>query len=210
MGIVDYGMGNLGSVLNACRYLGVSADILEGPERAVACRALILPGVGAFGDGMDELRRRGWVSVLDAWVRDDRPLLGICLGLQLLFDASDESPGVPGLGWIRGNVRRFPERPGLKVPHMGWNRVRQVRADPLWQGVPDGAHFYFVHSYFPVPADPDVVTGRTEYGLEFCSAIRWRNVFAVQFHPEKSHEAGLRLLANFAQSVGIRSEERGR
>ncbi len=206
IGIIDYGMGNLGSVRNACRFLGIPAEILASPARARDCRALILPGVGAFGDGIAHLRERGWAGTLEAWVADGRPLLGICLGLQLLFEESEESPGARGLGWIQGRVRRFPAAPGLKVPHMGWNRVHQTRPDPVWEGAPDGSHFYFVHSYFAEPADPSVVAGRTNYGVEFCSVVRWRSVFAVQFHPEKSQRVGLRLLGNFARQGGMAVE----
>ncbi|MCX7818725.1 MAG: imidazole glycerol phosphate synthase subunit HisH [Kiritimatiellae bacterium] len=204
IGVIDYDMGNLGSVLNACRALGLSAQVLDGPEGAAACRALVLPGVGAFGDGLRQLRERGWEPVLREWIAADRPFLGICLGLQVLFESSEESPGVPGLGVLAGEVRRFRLPPELKVPHMGWNRVRvEAPGAELFEGIPDGAHMYFVHSYYACPLDATVVAARTDYGVTFCSAVRRGALFAVQFHPEKSQAHGLRLLRNFAAAAGV-------
>lgn len=207
IGIVDYGIGNLGSVANACRFLGLPAATLDRPRGLDRIGALILPGVGAFGDGTAHLEQRGWTDALRDWIAAGRPLLGICLGLQLLLEESEESPGARGLAVVAGRVRRFPAVPGCKVPHMGWNRVWQsAPPDPVFEGIEDGAHFYFVHSFFVVPADPAVVAARAEHGIEFCSAARIGSVFATQFHPEKSHAAGLRLLRNFAAQAGIAAE----
>ena len=202
IGIIDYGMGNLGSVSNACRFLGLPFSILSRPEDMKDCRAVILPGVGAFGDCMAHLDQRGFSGVVRAWIADERPFLGICVGLQVLFESSEESPGVPGLGVFPGVVRKFRPEPGCKVPQMGWNRVRQAQPGcPMFRGVPDRAFFYFVHSYYAEPADPSIVAGVTEYGCEYASAV-WRgSAFAVQFHPEKSQAAGLRMLRNFGDQV---------
>lgn len=202
IGIVDYGMGNLGSVVNACHFLDLRAEIVSRPEELRACRGMILPGVGAFGDCMAHLYQRGFSDVVRGWIADERPFLGICVGLQVLFESSEESPGVPGLGIFPGVVRKFLPAPGWKVPQMGWNRVRQAQPDcPMFRGVADRAFFYFVHSYYAEPADPSIVAGATEYGCEYASAV-WRgSAFAVQFHPEKSQAAGLQMLRNFGDQV---------
>ncbi len=205
IGIPDVGLGNLGSVLNACRFLGLPARLLAGPAEVETCRALILPGVGAFGDGMARLRERGYVDVLRDWAAKDRPFLGICLGLQLLFEHSEESPGVEGLGILPGAVRRFPEG-GVerKVPQMGWNRVAWLAsAAPVSGGIADGAYFYFVHSYYVEPADAALCAAKTSYGLDYASAVRRGKLFATQFHPEKSQEPGLALLGNFGRWIGL-------
>ncbi|MBN1268733.1 MAG: imidazole glycerol phosphate synthase subunit HisH [Kiritimatiellae bacterium] len=201
-GIVDYGMGNLGSVSNACRHLGIESRIVTQPREMDACAAVILPGVGAFGDCMAHLSEHGFISPLRAWIGEGRPFLGICLGLQVLFESSEEAPGVAGLGALKGAVRKFPGGPGFKVPQIGWNTVRQLRPEcPLFRGVPDGAHFYLVHSYYVAPEDPGIVAGMTDYGVEYTSAVWNESLFAVQFHPEKSHNAGLRMLRNFADTA---------
>ena len=200
IGVIDYGMGNLGSVANALAHLGVPARVLEGPGDLDSCGALVLPGVGAFGDCMANLRRRGYVEPLREWLAADRPLLGICLGLQLLAESSEESPGEAGFGLVPAPVVKFAATPDLKVPQIGWNRVVRApgRECPLFRGIPDGTYFYFVHSYY-LPAAPGWEAGRTTHGVEYASAV-WRGrVAAVQFHPEKSQQAGLRLLANFAE-----------
>ena len=203
IGVIDYGMGNLGSVANALSFLGAPARLLRGPEEMAACRALILPGVGAFGDCMANLRRHGYVEPVQAWIAADRPFLGICLGLQVLCESSEESPGVEGLGVVPSPVVKFVPAPEIKVPQIGWNRVRGVpgREDPLFRGIPDGSYFYFVHSYY-LPGAEGWDAGRTVHGVEYTSAVRRGRVAAVQFHPEKSQQAGLRLLQNFVDGIG--------
>lgn len=198
IGVIDYGMGNLGSVANALAFLGAPARVLERPEEMSACQALILPGVGAFGDCMANLRQRGYVEPLREWIAADRPLLGLCLGLQVLCESSEESPGVDGFGVVPSPVVKFVPSPKLKVPQIGWNRVRPApgRKCPLFKGIPDGSYFYFVHSYY-LPGAAGWDAGLTVHGVEYASAV-WRGrVAAVQFHPEKSQQAGLRMLQNF-------------
>jgi glutamine amidotransferase len=204
LGIIDYGMGNLGSVSNACSFLGLPWRILTRPEEMEACRAVVLPGVGAFGDCMEHLRDHGFVGPVRAWASAGRPFLGICVGLQALFEGSEESPGVPGIGLLPGNIRRFRIPAELKVPQIGWNQVRQLEPGcPLFRDIPDGAHFYFVHSYYAEHAAGVPAAGTTDYGLTYTSAL-WRdNVMAVQFHPEKSQRIGLAMLRNFAQWAGV-------
>jgi len=198
IGIIDYGMGNLGSVSNACRFLGMDARILSRPAEVAECRALILPGVGAFGDCMEHLERHGFVPVIRDWIAADRPFLGICLGLQLLYEGSEESPGVAGLGVLPGTIRRFALPREWKVPQIGWNGVRQAQQGcPLFKGIPDGAFFYFVHSYYAEKSG--VAAGVTSYGLDYASVVWKGSMMAVQFHPEKSQKLGLRMLANFGE-----------
>ena len=203
IGVIDYGMGNLGSVVNALDFLGVPARVLRGPEEMDVCRALILPGVGAFGDCMANLEHRDYVNPLRTWLGEDRPLLGLCLGLQMLCESSEESPGVEGLGLVPSPVVKFAPSPEFKVPQIGWNRVREVPGQqcPLFRGIPDGSYFYFVHSYY-LPEAEGWDAGRTVHGVEYTSAV-WRGrTAAVQFHPEKSQQAGLRMLQNFVDWSG--------
>ncbi|RKX34057.1 MAG: imidazole glycerol phosphate synthase subunit HisH [Verrucomicrobia bacterium] len=198
IGIIDYGMGNLGSVSNACRFLGLDAKIITRKEEMDSCRAVVLPGVGAFGDCMGHLVEHDFVSAIEGWVQAGKPFMGICLGLQALFDSSEESPGVPGLGIFPGMVKRFDLPRELKVPQIGWNRINEVQPDcPMFGGIDDGSFFYLVHSYYVCPEDESIVAGKTEYGIEYCSCVWKDNVFATQFHPEKSQAAGLRMLGNF-------------
>jgi len=198
IGIIDYGMGNLGSVLNACRFLNLDAKIISSREEMDCCRAVILPGVGAFGDCMNHLIEHDFVQSIRDWVQAGKPFMGICLGLQALFDSSEESPGVPGLGIFGGIVKRFDLPPELKVPQIGWNCVTQVRSDcPMFEGIKNDEFFYLVHSYYVCPEDQSIVAGTTEYGINYCSCVWKDNVFATQFHPEKSQTAGLRMLQNF-------------
>lgn len=199
--IVDYGAGNLRNVLMAFRRLGVAAKVTAEARAIRRATALVLPGVGAFGDGINALRARGLEDSLVAALRAGVPFLGICLGLQLLFEASEELGEHRGLGILAGRVRRFP--PGLRVPHMGWNQVQQQRPIPLWQGIPDGSYAYFVHSYYVAPEDPAVIAATTEYGITFVSAVAQGNLYAIQFHPEKSQDVGERLLHNFARLAGL-------
>jgi glutamine amidotransferase len=199
IGIVDYGMGNLGSVTNACRFLNLDARIITRPEELGACRGLILPGVGAFGDCMEHLASHGFVEACRSWIAAGKPFLGICVGLQALFEGSDESPGVAGLGVLPGRVRKFTPTPDCKVPQIGWNRVRYQRPEcPLFQGVPDQTYFYFVHSFYAEATAPEIAAGVTDYaGVTYAAAI-WRgSLMAVQFHPEKSQQWGLQMLKNF-------------
>lgn len=195
--IVDYGMGNLRSVQKACEKTGIPARICSRPEELRDADRLILPGVGAFRDAIAELRRQNLVEPILAHIAADRPFLGICLGLQMLFDVSHEDGEWEGLKVLRGEVTRFPESAELKVPHMGWNRLEFAPGCPLFAGIPNDAHFYFVHSYYVVPADPDVIAARSDYGLKFTAAVQRGNLFATQFHPEKSQQFGLQLLKNF-------------
>jgi len=199
--ILDYGMGNLRSVFRACERLGLRAEIAADPARAAAARTLILPGVGAFGEGMANLRQAGFDSLLRQAAAENRPLLGICLGLQLLFSWSEEHGRHEGLGILPGGVVRFPK--GLTVPHMGWNQVAPTEPpSPLFDSIPAGSHFYFAHSYYVAPDDPAVVAATTEYGQPFASVVARGRVFGVQFHPEKSAAVGERLLTNFARLAG--------
>ncbi|CAG0978327.1 glutamine amidotransferase [Burkholderiales bacterium] len=202
--VVDYGMGNLRSVAKALKHVAPGASIVVTGDAATVRSAdrVVLPGQAAMPDCMRCVDASGLREVVLEVARD-RPFLGICLGLQMLFESSEEGP-TPGLGILAGRVERFRDDgrvlPGgdrLKVPHMGWSRVRQVRPHPLWRGIADGERFYFAHSYHPVPADPGVIAGTTDYPTPFTCAVARANIFATQFHPEKSHRTGLQLLANF-------------
>ena len=197
--LIDYGAGNLRSVANALKSLGVEPQIAGDPADLSGATHWVLPGVGSFGDCMTQLAARRLVGPIQEWVRAGRPLLGICLGYQMLFDASDESPGVPGLGLVPGTVRRFPSQPGVKIPHMGWNSAVPRRPDQgSWRGLGADPYFYFVHSYFPVPTDDQVIAAETTYGeTTFAAAIELPALLGCQFHPEKSQDAGLRLIQNF-------------
>ncbi len=196
--IVDYGMGNLRSVQKAFEKLGVPAKIVTRPDEIEAAEKLVLPGVGAFRDAIHELQRQELIAPLKAHIHADKPFLGICLGLQMLFDVSYEDGEWPGLGIIPGKVVRFSDHPELKVPHMGWNQLEVVGNPRLLADIPRDSYFYFVHSYFVVPTDESVIAARTEYGQRFASMIARNNLFATQFHPEKSQAVGLKLLNNFA------------
>jgi glutamine amidotransferase len=204
--IVDYGSGNLRNVYMAFQRLGIPSRISDQPAEVRRARALVLPGVGAFGDNMERMRAQGLEAPLVAAIRDGVPFLGICLGLQLLFEVSEEMGEHRGLGILPGKVTRFP--PGLWVPHMGWNQVHQTRPTPLWKGLPDGSYAYFVHSYYVLPEDKSVIAGTTDYGIEYTSAIARDNLYAIQFHPEKSQDVGERILRNFGVAAGL-LEERG-
>lgn len=199
VGIIDYGAGNLRSVANAVQALGIAPELVTTPAQLASgsLSHLILPGVGSFGDCMAELHRRDLVEPIRAWIAAGKPYFGICLGYQILFEGSQEAAGIEGLGVFPGKVRRFTED-GRKIPHMGWNSaVPADPQDPAWAGLGGEPYFYFVHSYFPEPADESLVAMRTGYGETFASAIRHGNLVATQFHPEKSQQAGLRLLGNF-------------
>ena len=193
--IVDYGVGNLFSVHKALLAAGAEAEITSDEAVIRQAEKIVLPGVGAFGDCMKELNRSGLIPVIKERISAGVPLLGICVGLQILFEDSEESPGVPGLGIIKGHVRKI-EAPGLKVPHMGWNALAGEQ-DDLYAGLPGGSYVYFVHSYHAVPEDSAVVTAVTNYGSALTASVKQGNVRATQFHPEKSGRTGLTILRNF-------------
>lgn len=211
--IIDYGMGNLHSVEKALLRVGAGARIISSPEEADGAECLVLPGVGAFAQAMERLAESGFDRLVKDWTAADRPFLGICLGLQLLFSESEEFGTTRGLDIVPGKVVRFRgeafERkngePGLKVPHMGWNRLRIVREHPVTRDVPDDAMAYFVHSYYCAPDDPDWTAIATDHGVEFTSAVARANLFASQFHPEKSGDVGLKMLENLVALLRART-----
>jgi glutamine amidotransferase len=196
--VADLGSGNLRSVEKALAAVGAAVRVSADPEAIAGADRLVVPGQGAFGACAVALDGRGGAlrQALKAFIATGRPYFGICIGMQLLFESSEENPGAHGLGVLPGRVRRFAERPGLKIPHMGWNQTRRGAGAP--EGVPDGAFFYFVHSYYPDPTRPEDVALTSEHGAPFCAAVARGPVFATQFHPEKSQAAGLALLRRFA------------
>ena len=197
--LLDYGAGNLRSVEKALRKLGADVEVLTDPERLHEAVACVLPGVGAFDDCINSMEKQHLLRGAKDFIGTGKPFLGICVGYQALFEKSEEFDScAKGMNVFDGSVIRFPEQPGLKVPQIGWNQVEFVKNDcPIFNGIPDASHFYFVHSYHPEPADDSIVIGRTDYGRKFASAV-WRdNVYATQFHPEKSQSVGLKLLENF-------------
>ncbi len=196
--IVDYQMGNLRSVQKAVERVGHAARISSDPAEIASAEKLILPGVGGFGEAMEELRRRDLIVPIRDFVATGRPFLGICLGLQLLFETGFEGGTHPGLGILEGEVVRFACPPPLKVPHMGWNQVHVVRRPPILEAAAEGDYFYFVHSYYVVPADPQVIALESDHGGPFCAMVWREQLFATQFHPEKSQGSGLKMLAAFA------------
>lgn len=195
--MIDYGSGNLRSVEKALQHAGADVLCCDSPELFDSCAAIVLPGVGSFGDCARSLDERGLTEPLRAWLAADRPYLGICLGYQILFGGSEESPEARGLAHWPGKVVRFPVRRDLKVPHMGWNTLEWRARDSIFTGIPDPAFVYFVHSYYPEPAEPDVVTAVCTHGVPFAASCRRGNVRGMQFHPEKSQQTGLRMLENF-------------
>lgn len=195
--IVDYGMGNLRSVQKGFEKVGTPAVISRDPDEIRRAGALVLPGVGAFPECMKNLSDLGLIAPVLELIHSGRPFLGICLGLQLLFDESEEFGLHDGLKVIKGAVRGFPRNMGLKIPHIGWNQVWFTKDLPLFKTIEDGSHFYFVHSFYTDPQNPHDCAAECEYGVRFCCAIQRDNVFALQFHPEKSQELGLRVLKNF-------------
>ncbi len=197
--IVDYGAGNLRSVSRAVAHAGYEPSVTADPADLRDADALILPGVGAAADTMRNLRERAMVEPVKAYIASGRPFFGVCMGQQALLSVSEEGGEHECLGVIPGRVRRLP--PGQKVPHMGWNQVRQRAAHPIFEGIPDESYFYFVHSYVPEPADPSVIVGETDYGVTFASVLARDNIVATQFHPEKSGEMGLRMYKNFLAAV---------
>lgn len=203
VGLVDYGGGNLRSVANALHALGVDPITVSGPQDLGAVTHLILPGQGEFGDVMGQLENRGLVAPLKEWITAGKPYFGICVGFQILFEGSDEAPGVAGLGVVNGRCVRFREAEGKKIPQMGWNgAVPQNAGSGFWEGLGSEPYFYFVHSYYPVHTDDEWKTSTTDYaGEKFTATVEKGNVLACQFHPEKSQDAGLALIANFLRSA---------
>lgn len=197
--IIDYGAGNLQSVKKALDYLGCQSEITFDKKKINSASHVILPGVGSFGDAMDMIRKRELEDTIKVCASGDRPFLGICLGLQLLFENSEESPEATGLGILDGKISKIPSLNGLKVPHMGWNSVSLKQKNGIFKDIPDESYFYFVHSYYLNGADSNAVAGTTQYGVEIECAVQQGLVAATQFHPEKSSEAGLQLLRNFAE-----------
>lgn len=203
--IIDYGVGNLRSVEKAFAATGCEAMVTGDESELRKADRLVLPGVGAFGACAKALRERGFDRLVREQVRGGTPVLGVCVGMQLLFEESDEFGSTPGLGLMRGRVRRFEN--SLVVPHVGWNRIHQRKAHALFEGIDDGSFCYFVHSFYCEPADETVVVGQTEYGGRYASVVAQGNVCGVQFHPEKSQEIGLRMLRNFAEFEPQRHED---
>jgi imidazole glycerol phosphate synthase glutamine amidotransferase subunit len=200
VGVVDYGMGNLHSVTKAFAAQGARVTVSSSPEELKSSELLVLPGVGSFGAAMNTLAEKNLDGFLRDWLLDDRPYLGICLGFQLLFESSEESPGVPGLGVFPGHVVKFNVGK-RRVPHMGWNSIERKKSNtPYFKGIKADDPFYFVHSYYPAPADKKDILTMTDYGKPFCSSVARGRIFASQFHPEKSGEVGQRLLHNVLAS----------
>lgn len=196
--IIDYGMGNLRSVAKAFEKVGAGVCVTRDADVIQHADKVVLPGVGAFKKCMENLAAFGLIEVVKQTILADKPFLGICLGFQLLFEQSEEFGPAAGLGVLSGKVRLFKDR-AVKIPHMGWNQLTQTSQTSVLKGIPDGAEFYFVHSYYVDPADPKLIATTTDYGGEFCSSIARGNLFACQFHPEKSQTLGLRLIQNFAE-----------
>jgi len=205
--VVDYGAGNLRSVTNAIAKLGYGMKITSRPEDVQNAQMVILPGVGAAGDTMKSLEELGMAEPIRRFIAEERPFLGICIGLQVLFAGTEEGGWYECLGVLPGRVRRLPD--GLKIPHMGWNQVRQKVSHPVFDGIPDEANFYFVHSYYAEPEDNSLVAGETDYGISFCSMVARGSLVATQFHPEKSGEYGLKMYDNFIK-FGLKAGPGGR
>ena len=200
IGVIDYGGGNLRNVLNTLKHIGREGILVASGGDLDQVDRLIFPGVGAFGDCVSHLDERGLREPVIEWLRNDRPFFGICLGYQVLFEGSEESPESRGLGFFPGKVVRFSGGNGLKIPHMGWNEVNPSHRDgSIWKDVPDPLYLYFVHSFYPRPDDEDLISSRTDYGGDFASSVARGNMFACQFHPERSQESGIQILRNFLQ-----------
>lgn len=197
--IIDYDAGNIKSVEKAMQFLGQEVTVTRDRDTILNADKVILPGVGAFGDAMEKLRQYGLDQVIHEVVEKQIPLLGICLGLQLLFERSDETPGVEGLGVLKGEILRIPEKEGLKIPHMGWNSLKYPHQGRLFKDVPEDSYVYFVHSYYLKAADEAIVTATTDYSTLIHASVEQGNVFACQFHPEKSSDVGLQILKNFVE-----------
>lgn len=195
--IIDYDAGNIKSVEKAIQFLGQEAVITRNPEEILNASHVILPGVGAFGDAMEKLQKYNLVPVIHEVIRRKIPFIGICLGLQLLFESSEETPGVEGLGILKGVIRRIPDKDELKIPHIGWNSLKYPNKGRLYNGISEDSYVYFVHSYYLDAEEDDIVVATTEYGTLIHASVEKGNVFACQFHPEKSSSVGLKILENF-------------
>ena len=199
IGIIDYDAGNLKSVEKALKSLNQEVIVSRDSSEILQADKVILPGVGAFGDAMNNLDKFGLVDTIKEVARKNTPFLGICLGLQLLFERSDETPGVEGLGILKGEILRIPDQPGLKIPHMGWNSLKYPNEGRLFRGIPEDSYVYFVHSYYLKAEDESIVTATTEYSTLIHASVESGNVFACQFHPEKSSDVGIQILKNFVE-----------
>ena len=195
--VIDYGAGNIQSVIKAMNYIGSECVVTNSKEKIISCDGAILPGVGSFEDAMNCMKESGSDEAVIEFTRTGKPFLGICLGLQLLFESSEESPGVEGLGILDGHILRIPDGEGRKVPQIGWNDLRFPNPGRLFEGIPEGAFVYFVHSYYLRAQDPSIVTGTAQYGVKIDASVESGNVFACQFHPEKSESVGMKILGNF-------------
>ena len=200
--IIDYGAGNLQSVKKAFDFIGAESVITNDPKVILSADKILLPGVGSFGDAMDSMRKNGLVETVKECALSGKPFLGICLGLQLLFEESEESPGVKGLGIFKGKIKKFSSDMGLKIPHIGWNSLETKQKNTLFKDIPENSYVYFVHSYYLHAEDENDIATVTNYGIDFHSAVGKNNIFATQFHPEKSGDVGLQILRNFA-SMGV-------
>ena len=197
--IIDYDAGNIKSVEKAMLLLGQEVKITREKDEILSADKVILPGVGAFGDAMGKIRQYGLEEVIKEVVKKETPFLGICLGLQLLFESSDETPGVEGLGILKGKILRIPDKEGLKIPHMGWNSLKFPKEGRLFKGLPEDSYVYFVHSYYLEAEEESIVTATTEYSTRIHASVEQGNVFACQFHPEKSSDVGIQILRNFVE-----------
>lgn len=196
--VIDYGAGNLQSVVKALDFIDCDCFVTNQKEELLNATGAILPGVGSFADAMDCMNNSGMTEAVLEYVKSDKPLLGICLGLQLLFDGSEESPGAKGLGLLKGKIRKIPNSDGsLKIPHMGWNSLNIRKHDGIFKNIEGSPYVYFVHSYYLKADDEDIVSARTHYGIDIDAAVRYKNIYATQFHPEKSGKIGLQILRNF-------------
>jgi len=200
--IIDYGAGNLQSVQNALDFIGCPGTVTSDPEEILSAEGAILPGVGAFGSAMAEMERKGLVGTVKIAAKSGKPFIGICAGMQLLFEESEESPGVPGLGLLKGKVLLFPADKRLKIPHMGWNSITTKKESRLLGKLSGPTYMYFVHSYYVRADNEDIVSARSEYGITFDSAVEQGNLFGCQFHPEKSGAKGISILRCFAELAG--------
>ena len=197
--IIDYGAGNIQSVYKALKYVGCDCIVTNDKDEIMKAEGAILPGVGSFGNSMDNMNENGITETVREFIKTKKPFLGICLGLQLLFPESEESPGVKGIDIFKGTVTKIPDGEGLKIPHMGWNSIKLLKKDGIFKGIKDNSYVYFVHSYYLNAENKGIVAAQTEYGVTIDAAVSYENVTATQFHPEKSGEVGLQMLRNFAE-----------